>query len=125
MRETKFRAKIPENLATLFFTFTDLIENKFSNREILWPWLAAGNQPDQFTGLHDINGKEIYEGDIVKGARKLKPKKVIFSEGAYMLTKCSVSEKPRATRECLTGRTVQFDQLCVVGNIYENPELLK
>jgi len=68
MDEMKFRAVIPERKCKIFFTLEDLVMKpllKFSIREILIPWLQAGNKPDLFIGLHDCKGTEIYENDIL------------------------------------------------------------
>ena len=70
----------------------------------------------QFTDLLDRNGKEIYEGDI--NADDVNKKSVVeFYAGGFYL-------KSSPTEYLHIGATAPFDRN-VIGNIYENPELLK
>ena len=65
----------------------------------------------QFTGLKDIENKEIYEGDIILGYNN--PHVVTFADGAFYLTYKNSSV--RLSRTC--------GALKIIGNIFENPEL--
>jgi uncharacterized phage protein (TIGR01671 family) len=74
----------------------------------------------QFTGLHDKNGKEIYEGDVIAVDGEDKPMKITWGE--RQATFCIESEAwvfPHYFGEALESK-----DCVVIGNIYENPELL-
>lgn len=90
-------------------------ENNNLNEEIFSPESSGAVLFDdnyvvmQFTGLHDKNGKEIYEGDIIKwgvhvGAVKWINSCIVFGDG-FGLFPCNLTSE-------------------IIGNIYENPELL-
>jgi len=73
--------------------------------------------PLQYTGLKDKNGKEIYEGDILRReiGETIHRAAVTFEEGRF------VTSHPGGG----IGWTVNSATSEVIGNIYENPELLK
>lgn len=81
----------------------------------------------QYTGQKDKNGKEIYEGDIVANAE---------IDGSYH--KCIVRYSERLAKfifspaceewdfdRCVVGSPFHRKEYEVIGNIYENPELIK
>lgn len=114
MRQLKFRGKTTANGHWVYGCLIDYgnnaisISNKRSN-----PWV----QPEtvgQFTGVKDKNGKEIYEGDIVR-----------YKEANDEITTSAVRFVDAAfspiTEICWMG-----DGECeVIGNIFDNPNLLK
>ena len=71
----------------------------------------------QYTGLKDKNGKEIYEGDIVQNFRE----KFIVE---YWSGQILVSWYLRSINSGDTSELDCFGEYEVIGNIYENPELL-
>ena len=69
----------------------------------------------QYTGLKDINDKEIYEGDIVLYPDDNNPAEVVYNPPVF------------ETRDIKTGDLGDLFKtiMKVIGNIYENPELLQ
>jgi len=103
----------PEDYLELSKMFKDIYDGK--NYEIM-----------QYTGKKDKNDVDIYEGDIVKLAkedvknfdhREDLIREVVYIDNAFMFgtVKDSLSRYPFGL----------IDELEVIGNIYENSELLK
>ncbi len=83
----------------------------------------------QYTGLHNRNGKEIYEGDILKFAIYHAIGIVQYDERQFCYWISLVNRDYRARQE---GSLFDFttsigwaDSYEVIGNLYESPELVK
>lgn len=116
MREIKFRGKRLDNGEWIYgdlhirTPFPHIHSEIDHNRVNIDPHTVG-----QFTGLHDKNGKEIYEGDIVDSHLQ-GVSKVLYDSGQY-----TVESKNYST--ALTYRIAIH--AVIIGNIHDNPELLK
>lgn len=120
MREIKFRAWFENKLIPASIinnckhpAFTGSIN--FENMTATASLLPAETPIMQFTGLKDKNGKEIWEGDILKSAGGNVKVEWFFNRYIFR------NEKGRK-EEILKEFNYFFE---VIGNIYENQELIK
>lgn len=75
-----------------------------------------------YTGLKDKSGKEIYEGDILYSYYGTG--QVVYEYGSYLLNFGSLKSIHKSFRNYVEFTEIQ-DNSSLLGNIYENPELLK
>ena len=129
MREIKFRAwdiKRKEWISTCNMVMS------LHGKEFYWNF---GYEPlkdinrnefilSQFTGLKDKNGKEIYEGDVVKIKDYYCNKGIFkFSQGGYGIRE--IDNNGIYSIENLKIRENILLEVEIIGNIYENPELIR
>ncbi len=92
----------------------------------------------QFTGLYDKNGKEIYEGDIVRTkdlAQVVKFCRIGYDSGVGLVgyVCCPISSTFDRTSEDYNtheqfyecDRCIDLKDVEIIGNIYDNPEQLE
>ncbi|MCM3241303.1 YopX family protein [Cytobacillus oceanisediminis] len=141
MREIKFRAwdnvdfKMyytgEENNIHFYFDSTTIIAERFKDIYVDTP--EGDRYPDvgyeklehlkymQYTGLKDKNGKEIFEGDIVE--RNV----LAFGEVRTFIGQVKMFECAWwiDTESAAVPLWDEMHELKIIGNIYENPELLE
>lgn len=110
MRELKFRVYIPDRKK---FEYFELGKFYLSDN-----YLFQHKYPvQQFTGLKDKNGKEIYEGDILYASYHEIKAEVVYDK-RFCFFKLTASNS-------LSFYVDRSSILEIMGNIFENPEMIK
>jgi uncharacterized phage protein (TIGR01671 family) len=123
MREIKFRAWDGIKKRMVDISKEPSVENGLTYEGYFHLLRGAGFafHVMQYTGLRDKNSKEIYQGDIVEVCA-LHPIEPTFTTEVKLNTGSFTASKGRLYR---TLAHWAQDGIEVIGNIYENPELLK
>lgn len=128
MREIKFRAWDSEKMIYQNNMQSISWPNHLKKECAVWVRCDFNNmgyfELMQYTGIKDKHGKEIYEGDIVNEFRKTRS----FPDGNFFKRKIEWSDDmilDDAYGEKSIGFNLFHGELEIIGNIYENPELLK
>lgn len=147
MRDLKFRLWSKRTNRYITTCIVDGVEyNEISAFDLFGLRSDAQFQSDviieQYTGLKDKNGKEIYEGDIVASITKsiegVKPSFCSYLKGVvkyceedtryYIDGSCERSDREILEKVDLTdvdNFVGNYYELEVIGNIHENPELVR
>ena len=125
MREIKFRGRSIERNEWVYGSLLrDEIQKKYYivDNESGVEKEVDENTIGQYTSLKDKNGVKIYKGDILKYSDEDTAIVVFNEKYSYFMVK---PIQDFYFDSDVLGHTIEYNQVEVIGNIYDNPELLK
>lgn len=129
MRTIVFRGKTLGSNAWCFGDLRQYKDNDCSPEIIKngYRFRVKSETVGQFTGLYDKNDKEIYEGDVLKVYYHGKSKifgVVRFADTRFFIDDGFQGEEPIIAKVPMAEMFSHYD-FEVVGNAYDNPELIR
>lgn len=110
---------VKSNFSILPFEVEKIDEHAYENQPVSICYDTIG----QFTGMYDKNGYEIYDGDIIKITNSNEAKHVAYSDKEAAFGIQYSDGDFFAFAFDISG--ISEDCYEVIGNIHDNPELLK
>lgn len=116
MREIKFRAW--DKHVGVFYEWNPIM---------MTDWLLDKDCVlNQYTGIKDKNGKEIYEGDLLSAGEEYSTQIVSFLGGSFRVNTAPDNDDWILLSEFISPSFISPEEkITIIGNIYENPELLE
>lgn len=124
IREIKFRGKSKKTDKWIYgYYFKNrgidfIAPDVFANGKTWEDYEVDSDSVMQFTGRNDKNGREVYEGDVLRFYDEDIPYDVVFAfvDGALMAVYTSTLD---------VRSSWPVNDMVIIGNIHDNPELLK
>lgn len=135
-REIKFRAWWADQKIMVYEVGVSARGDSFKwghkSTRVMWPAMFPRQLTMQYTGLKDKNGKEIYEGDILREVIGINMYTYLVKFGQYKdcddWGNYEESGNGWYIYDLKDGEIDGFrnsSECLIIGNMYENPELLK
>lgn len=125
MREILFRGKTVNNERWVYGSYLSKFDNDdFADTMIekgtMFSFAIDGKSLCQFTGMYDKNNIRIFEGDILKTTNS--NCEIWFVD--YKKTAFCANQS-NSNYSCVLDDFMDYSHVEVIGNIHDNPELLK